>query len=292
MGWVAPFALLFIATLAWRGYRRGATRTIQDWLPTLAALPVLVLFFWLAFLWADHLLAIGFSGMALAFIVALVVHLAIRRRRRAHRPPAMPPEDPSTWSERLNRVGGAVLGLVNAAMLCLLLGLAGSLTIFTCGQWVMGDAAVDAEQPGVTQVLGEVCLEIAAAADLGLAGHIPGLASASREVQALIEVLNASETDRAQLATELDLVDLIEVREVNQALNDDEYIKLIERFGEGRIHLVTDLVRHPRSKELMNCRQLQDKVKGLTPSKLRERLLQLKAEAEFNRTFSKTTEEP
>ena len=281
----ATFATVIALWMAWRGYRRGALATLVGWLPMLAALAVLVVLLWAA--WSEPgrfllLCAVAAVAALATFVVGTLG--AAAGRRRFSKPPHSTAERRAAgrWLTACNRIAGAALGVFSAAFL--------SLAVACLASTIPFAVAMRAERPSHhgppappsqwVHALRQSCRAMADVSHFGLLAHIPRMRTYSREVHALIRILNAPSHKLKHVAEKRGLLNLVELREVQDALLDDRYIALICRVGKGDLSALPDLVKSPVTRNIIECPEVRTLTKTLTPSVLASDLEEAAAEDE------------
>ena len=268
-GVAAALAALVAGWMAWRGYRRGAVGTLVGWLPGLAAVTVLLVLLRSAWAHPEHLGLLFWSGCIGALAVFVGGKLSLRLLRcRAARSPTEQAES-RRWLGVCDRVSGAALGLVCAAVLLLAFACLASTVHFILGaDSVPEDLGCDTTPPEWVDALRQTCGAVADISHFGLLAHIPRMGVYSREVRALITVLRAPRDKIEHVVQKRGLLQLGELDEVQEALLDDEYMALIRRVGKGDVSALPDLVRSPVTRRVIRCPEVGEIAKGLTPSEL------------------------
>lgn len=275
------FSLLiagFAVWMAWRGSRRGARRTLREWLPAAASLTVFVGITWLACHWASYFRLL----FAFAVLLAVAAFAGVKRHLRAKShvsPVADEPRSPSpAWLQRTDRIAGGALGLFTALVHCLLLGVLVSTGLYACTVWGPERSQAAREGKPVTRFLQNACLNVADATNAGLVTRIPYVAKGSEELHALIHVLNAPKDEIERLADEFEFRDLADLPVVSEALLDDEYVEQIQKFADGKLFILGKLAESEHSRKLLSCPEFRDRIEGLTPSQLYGKLKEIRAE--------------
>jgi len=271
-GVVAFAAAVFTLWMAWRGYRRGAARALLGWLPAFAAVVVLLVAARVAFQWPTHLALVSVAGVVAGIGMFVAVALVVRSKARAidARRSAAPADTRRSPWRGADRVLGAVLGVVNAAALCLGVACVVSLALFAVSFAADPPPAADRPEPRPEWVgaLGQTCSDLAHLADVGVLRHVPGLRTYGREVKALVTVLNAPRDQLDRLAEERSFADLVAVPAVQKALTDDEYLALVNEARDGNLSGLSRLARDPITTGLFECPEFRAVIKGLKPSLL------------------------
>jgi len=260
-------ALLVAAWMTWRGYRRGATGTLAAWLPFIALGAVLTIGFWAAFLAIDHLAFICVASL-LAGVAALALCHRLVRRGLSPAHGSSQRGGPCALLSALNRFSGAFLGLFAAAFILVALSLLGSAVSLACtlGSRHADGAAVP--PPRWVESLGRACCTVADFATFGVLDSVPKLGDYAREVAALVKLLSAPRAKLEWLARKRGFVRLAELPEVQAALLDDAYTRLVARAGRGNAFAIQRLARHPTTRRLLACAQVRRLAANLSPSEL------------------------
>ena len=265
--------LLFAAWMAWRGYRRGAVGTVLGWLPFLAAGLVLLLGLWLAWLAITYFVLLATVALLAAVATLVVCFWVIRSAKRRAAPYPEDSSPPGRFRSSLltlNRFLGAALGLIAASILSLSLALLGSTVPLAYSLAALRDGTPEAPAavPAWAGRLGRACAAVADVATFGILDHVPRLGAYSRELRALILILSAPPDKLKRLADKHGLTNLADLPEVQAALNDDAYLDLIIRVGQGRLAVLRSLAAHPTTRALLASPHLQRLTATLTPSEL------------------------
>ena len=292
---VALFAALIALGMAWRGYRRGALATLVGWLPLAGAVLVLVVAVRAAWSDLEHFADTCQNGAVAALAVYLGGSFLLRRWRpqsssssssfsssnlQASRVPHREEQESRTRTRtrtrtigkdglaRLNRLAGAALGVVCAAVLCLGLACLGGAAAFSCSAAVEPEAARPVRSARWASTLRDACNGLADAANFGVVSRIPLLRTYGSEVRALVRLLNAPDEKLRRLAVRRGLPALAELPEVKEALADEPYLALIVRLGEGDVTVIPRLAHSPITRKVLTCPRIREAAKGLTPSAL------------------------
>jgi len=118
------------------------------------------------------------------------------------------------------------------------------------------------------RALGKSCEALADISHFGLLAHIPRMGTYSREVRALIMVLNAPPEKLKVLAEKSGIAELADVPEIKQAVLDDQYMTLIRRLAYGDVAALPRLVKSETTRRVVRCERVRQFVRGLTPSRL------------------------
>lgn len=272
-------AALFALWMGWRGYRRGALATLVGRLPALAA--VLVLAFMVRRGWAEptHFTTLCLLGAVAAASLYAGGALAVRARRRARTASGRVAPRHGLVG-RCNQAAGAVLGAVYAAGFVLILACAASMVPFALS--VADEARPQAAHGPPPEWLGplrQACCTIAALSDHSVLRHIPKLREYTREVRALILILNASREQLRHIAQKRGLIRLADLPEIGAALADEDYIDLTFRLRDGDLSALPSLVESPITHKLLTCPEIRKLAKTLTPSDLAKDLEEAPATA-------------
>ncbi len=255
----AVLTVALAGLLVWRGARRGA----HGLAPALGGLAVMLLFFRLAWALPDGFAVLAAAGLLAGAGATVGFKVALRRLERRARG-----SDESRswhWARRADRAAGAALGLVIAALALLVAASAGTTVAFAVG-------ANGGRSRAWVRALGKSCEALADISHFGLLAHIPRMGTYSREVRALIKILNAPPEKLKVLAEESGIAELADVPEIQQAVLDDECMALIERLGHGDVAALAKLVKSEATRRVVRCERVRRFVRGLTPSRLAAKL--------------------
>ena len=267
-------AVFFAMYMTGRGYRRGALTTVAGWIPFLLAVYVL-----LPTVWREPnrvaLLTGGVAALSI-FIVGMSALRALRRWLDRRRDTPQAESRPRRWLRRCDRIAGAALGLLCSAIACLGLACLGSTLPFAYSVRAQSSvsASGDAEPDEITNPpewvvdLGETCRTLADLSDVSVLSHVPRLRDYGHEVRALVTILNAPPDKLKRLAEIHGLTQLADLPAVQAAINDDDFIDQIQRLRDGKLSVVSDLVDSPILRDLVECREIRQITRTLTPSSL------------------------
>ena len=257
---VAVAAGALTVWMAWRGYRRGAVATLLAWLPALVSVCVLLPMAWVPWELPGYLLLVCAAGCTAALAYA-ATFLIVRRRR---------PEPSAGEPRRLtggNQIVGAALGTVYAAVLCL--GLACVVSAVSFGLVLSAEDAAAPIRPGGWRARArEACFQMADLAHLGVLRYVPVIRTASRELRALVVILNAPPKRLAVLAEKRGLTRLAELPAMKEALSDRHYLDLIAGVGRGDVSALPELARSPITRRILACPEIRRLTRLLRPSDL------------------------
>jgi hypothetical protein len=270
---VALIAASLAAWLAWLGWRRGALAMLLGLIPPALAGGVLLATLRTACANPNRFGSICLLGLAAALVTLLAsaaLLRAVRRRLDTGR-------EGSARARRLlacvlccNRIAGAALGVFYAAVLCLALACLGSTIPFAFS--VAGRSPLDADilapPPKWVTTLGRACCKMADVAHFTILDHVPQVGAYSREVRALVRLLNAPREKLCQLAKQRGWTELGEVPEVQEALLSKPYVRLVDRAARGDLTAIPLLADSPTTRKLLNSPQVRQLTTGLTPSEL------------------------
>ncbi len=270
--------LLLAAWMAWRGWLRGATGTLAAWFPVLALSAILLLGLWLALSHLAHLFLISAITLALA-TAALIACLLLRRHWRlrvAARASSCPDPQPAIRNPKsllafANRLGGALLGLIAAALLSLALACLASAIPFALSARSAPGGEL-AAPPRWAEQLGRACAAVADLTTFGLLDHVPCLATYARDVRALVIILNAPRERLVRLARTHGFAGLADLPEVHDALADEVYLDLLDRLGNGDLGALQAIARHEATRRLLACPQVREVTRRLTLAQLAQDL--------------------
>ena len=273
---VASAAVLLALWMAWRGCRRGALATLLAWLPMAAS--VCVLLFTVRAAWASpaHFGLVCLLGGLATAAIFVAGTWAVRSTRRM-------PEGKRSAAARVgasyrphwpDRIAGAALGVICAAVVCLGLACLGSVVSFAFSMSLEPGRGLAADGSGAKwmRTLGRACSQMADIANFGVLRHVPGIREYSREARALITVLNAPPEKLRRIAEKRGLTKLAELPEVQEAILDEDYIGLIAGVGRGNLGGLPRLARSGITKKLLTCPEIRQFTESLTPSQLAEEL--------------------
>lgn len=269
---VATLAAILGVWAAWRGFRRGAFSTFLGWLPTLGA--VLILLGAIRIAWSrpayfDLVCALGGIAAVALFIAGT---LAVRRRVRSLKEQRL--AGPAVKSRSIRRLAdqlaGSVLGVIHVALICLGIACLGSALSFTVS--LSAEPVARGEQagqpPAWVGTLRRACGRVADIVNFGVLQHVPGIRESSRELRALITVLNATPDKLRLVADKRGLTRLQDIPVVRKALSDKEYMNLIAGIGKGNLAGLPRLAKSPITRELLECPEIRALAANLRPSQL------------------------
>lgn len=267
------FAALLAAWMAWRGYRRGALATLVGRLPMLAALAVLLVLLRAAWSNPEHfslLCLVGSIAAVTTFAAATLTVRVVRRRRAGASDTPGGRRATRRWLSLCNRGAGAALGVFCAALLLLALACLASSIPFAITLRAERDAAgrPSAASAAWVDALRRSCRAVADISHFGLLAHIPRMGRYSREIRSLITILNAPKEKLEYVARKHGLTKLTELREVQDALLDDEYMGLMARVGNGDLFALPHLIKSPITRNILQCPLMRELTSKLTPSQL------------------------
>ncbi len=249
--------VLTIGLFGWLGYRRGLVATLGRCLLAGAVGGLLCL---LGLLpvgpTGSHVLFAG--GVAGAAVLAVALMWAGYRLARSEGRWA-------AWPRRFDRIGGAGTGVLAAVLLCVVAASAGAVLL-----------PLDEQNGGAPQVTAgtgsagvrRACEDIAGLVGgrfrslTGTVGDVP------REVRALVLILNASRAEHVRLAEKHDLVRLLDVPAVEAALDDAEYLALIDRCRGGDPRAIARVSSSPVTRRLARSPEVRDVLRSIRPSDL------------------------
>ena len=257
---------------AWRGFRRGAFSTFLGWLPTLAA--VLVLLGSIRIAWSrpayfDSVCVFGGIAAVALFIAGT---LAVRRRLRSLKEQRLAGAEVESRSVRrlADQLAGSALGVIHAALICLGIACIGSALSFAVS--LSAEPAAHEEQAAQStawaETLRRACGQAADIANFAVLRHVPGIRNSSRELRALITVINAPEDKLRRVADQRGLTELQDIPVVRKALNDEEYMGLVDDIRKGNLAGLPRLAKSPITRELFECPEIRELAASLKPSQL------------------------
>ncbi len=250
--------VLTIALFGWLGYRRGVVATLGRCLLAGAIGGLLCLL---------GLLPVGPPGPHVLFAcgVAGTAILAVSLMWAGYRL-ARSEDRWAAWPRRFDRVAGAGAGVLAAVFLCVVAASAGAVLL----------PPLDEQNGGTPRATGgtgpagvrRACEDIAGLVGgrfrslTGTVGDIP------REVRALVLILNASRAEHARLAEKHDLVRLLDVPAVEAALDDAEYLALVDRCRGGDPRAIARVSSSPVTRRLARSPEVRDVLRSIRPSDL------------------------
>jgi hypothetical protein len=254
--------------MTWRGFRRGALATVAGWIPFLLAISVLVFALWRE---PDRIaLVIGVVVATAIFILGVMALRSWRRwlTQRNHTPSTE--RSPRRWLKSCDHVIGAALGLLCSAITCL--GLSCLISTLPFFYSVRAQSSVVQETandpPKWLASVSETCQALAEFADISVLSHVPRLREYGSEVRALVTILNSPPEDLKRLADKHGITELAELPAVKAVLDDHHFINLIQRVRKGSFTALSELVDSPITHELIECPEIRDLSRKLTPSSL------------------------
>jgi len=257
---------------AWRGFRRGAFTTFLGWLPTLGAVLVLLSAIRAAWSQPEHFGSVCALGGIAAAALFIASTLAVRRRLRSlkERRLAIPAVKSRNIRRLADQLAGSALGVIHAALICLGIACLGSALSFTVSLRAepAGRGEPTHPSPGWAGTLRAACGQVADIANFGVLQHIPGIRESSRELRALIIVLNAPPDKLRRVADKRGFTRLRHTPAVRKALNDEEYMNLIADIGKGDLAGLPRLAKSPITRELLRCPEIRALAANLKPSQL------------------------
>lgn len=265
-------ASLFALYMAWRGYRRGALATLTGWMPSLLALSTLVLFFWLDP--EPFSLVIGGIAASVLFVIGVSAR-RVWRRWLDRRVETLTPESRlSHWLRRCDGVAGAGLGLLCSVGACVGFVCLSSTVPFIYAVRAQTSTTSEKtdEPPAWVTTLRETCVTLADLSDSTVLHQVPRLHEYGQEVRALITILNSPPDDLERIAEIHGLTRIKDLPAVKAALIDKHYAELFLSLKEGDITAVPKLVDSPITRELIECPEIRDLTRTLTPSSLAQDL--------------------
>jgi hypothetical protein len=257
---------------AWRGFRRGAFSTFLGWLPTLGAVIVLLSAMRAAWSQPEYFGSICALGGIAATALFVAGTLIVRRRLHSLKEQRLAaPAAKSRDIRRLaDQVAGSALGVIHAALICLGIACLGSALSFTVS--LRSEAAGREEEADQSHrwagTFRRACGQVADIANFGVLQHVPGIRKSSRELRALIIILNAPQDKLRRVADKRGLMELRDIPVVRKALDDEEYTDLIADIGKGNLAGLPRLAKSPITRELLECPEIQALAADLKPSQL------------------------
>jgi hypothetical protein len=167
---------------------------------------------------------------------------------------------------------------VQAAVVCLGLALLGSMLSFTLpaapssSPPPLGENTPAGKETDWGEYVRRGCGQLADIANFGVLSRVPGLCEESREIIALMKLLNTPQEKLQVLAEKNGLLGLADVPEVREALTDEEYMYLIQRFEGGDMSSLVKLAKNPITERLLASPRIRELAPNLRPSKLVEEL--------------------
>ena len=268
-GVVVTFVAILGVWAVWRGFRRGALSTFLGWLPTLGAVLILVSAIRAAWSHPAYFDFVCVSGGIAALGLFIAGTLAVRRRLRVlkERRLAASAEESRSIRRTADRFGGAALGIIHAALICLGIACIGSALSFTVS--LGGERGERAGQsPSWAAAFRRACGQAADIANFGVLQYIPGIRESSREFRALIVVLNAPKEKLRLVADKHGIARLRHIPVIRKAASDDEYMALITDIAEGNRAGLRRLAKSPITRELLDCPEVRELASKLKPSQL------------------------
>ena len=101
-----------------------------------------------------------------------------------------------------------------------------------------------------------------------LVAHLPGGRSWSVEVAATLRLIQAEPAALEVLATEHELLALVQRPAVAAALDDPAYLAAIDELGHGALWRLPMIVEHPLTRRLLADDELRTRLRSLRPSQL------------------------
>lgn len=258
--------------LARRGFRRGALATVLAWLPTFAAVFALLTTMRVAWTLPEHFGVVCLLGGAAAVVLFVAGTFAGRRKLRSliEKRRTASADTGASVARLTDRLAGAVLGVIHAAVLCLGAAcLASALSFAVSLPSETTRHAEPAEPRGQwAGALERACGQMADIANFGVLRHIPGIREHGREIRALITVLNAPEHKLRLVAERRGFAKLLAVPAVQEAIEDKGYLELVAGVGRGDLAGLPRLARSPITKKLLACPEVRAFTENLKPSQL------------------------
>lgn len=271
---------------AWRGFRRGAFGTFLGWLPTLAAVLVLLSAIRVAWSQPAYFDSVCVAGGIVAAALFIAGTLIVRRRLRLLKEQRLagPAVKSRTIRRLADQLAGSVLGVIHAALICLGIACIGSALSFAVS--LPAEPAARGEQagqsPGWAGALRRACGQAADIANFGILQHVPGIRESSRELRALITVLNAPQDKLRRVADKRGVTRLRDIPVIRKALKNEDYMGLVADIGKGNLSGLPRLAKSPITRELFECPEIRELAASLKPSQLVADLEDIKDDEDDN----------
>jgi hypothetical protein len=267
---VVALVVLFTASLAWRGYRRGAAASLRGWAPRISAVAGVYAAAWIAWSVAGSIVVSVLSGLAAGITLFGLTLVLMRRTARPRDDGAVRDEAARERPSTIGRIAGAALGVLHAEICCIGLAAVGSTIVFgvSVSNLRPDDHRQPTQLPEWARYVGTACVTVADLSDVGLIRRIPLLKEYGREILPLIQILNAPRDKLELIAEKHDLMRFAEIPIVREALTDRTYGELIDRAKRGDITALRSLYASPMTKKLLACPEIRQFAEAMTPSQL------------------------
>lgn len=271
---VVTVALVIIlgAWMSLRGYRRGAWAIVVGWMPVMLLITTACLAVF--YRWTESgsfkaKLATIVAAALLLFTVGLGLFRSLRKRRDRDGPSEPVAE---TWLTHANRLVGAFLGLICCMYSCLALSLVSGSVVFRVTMSREQEKTLTGTEPEPppkwVDGLKAVSNTLAGVSDAGLLRHIPRAREYSREIRALVTILNSPADKLRGVGEKRNLRSYAQIPEVKTALLDEEYKALVLRVQAGDLMALDSVARSPITKALLDCPEIRELARSMKPSDL------------------------
>jgi len=267
--------VLVVILGAWmglRGYHRGAWAIVVGWMPVMLLITTACLAVFYRWTESGSFKA-KLSTIAAAALLLFIVGSGLFRSLRKRRDRGQQSEPVAeTWLSRTNRLVGAFLGLICCMYSCLALSLVSGSVVFRVTMNREQEKTLTGAEPDPppkwVDSLKTVSNTLAGVGDAGLLRHIPRAREYSREIRALVTILNSPGEKLRGVGEKRDLRSYAEIPEVKAALLDKEYKALVLRVQAGDLMALDSIARSPLTKALLDCPEIRELTRSLKPSDL------------------------
>jgi hypothetical protein len=242
----------------------------DGWLQSIFALGVLAFVVW----WSPGSLSVSLIiGCAAATVTFITSRLALRvwrRRLNRHADSSIAEKPSRRWIQRFDRIAGGWLGLVCSSLACLGFACLNStlpLAYSIQAQSTTEQEEADAPPLWVTK-LRETCITLTDLSDNSVLNHVQRLREYGQKMRSLVRILNAPPEDLKRVTELHGFGKLQSLPAVKAALDDHGYAELFLSLQKGDLSVISRLVDDPITHELIECREIRELTRPLTPSSL------------------------